>query len=92
MLQKRPQKLSVTMKKFLLAFKKYLLGYLRSIAPFIPTAIAMGLTGYLAWYSPYQSQQQYIWFVVYSVVTASYRTWVDITENIITKALKDDKA
>jgi membrane protein implicated in regulation of membrane protease activity len=60
------------MKNFLLAFKKYSLGYLRSIAPFIPIGIAMGLTGYLAWYSPYQSQQQYIWFAVYSVITASY--------------------
>ena len=52
----------------------------------------MSLTGYLAWHSPYQSQQQYIWFVVYSVVTASYRTWVDVTEDLIAKALEDDKA
>ena len=52
----------------------------------------MSLTGYLAWHSPYQSQQQYIWCVVYSVVTASYRTWVDVTEDLIAKALEDDKA
>lgn len=80
------------MEKILLAFKKYSLGYLRHIAPYIPIAIAMGLTWQLAWSSPYQSQRQFIWFVVYSVVTASYRTWVDVTENLITKALEDDKA
>ena len=80
------------MKKFLLAFKKYLLGYLRSIAPFIPIMIAMGVTWQIAWTSPYQSHQQFIWFIVYSVVTASYRTWVDVTEDLITKALEDDKA
>ena len=79
------------MKKFLLAVKKYLLGCLRHIAPYVPIAIVLRCTLNLILDSPYKSQQQFIWFIVYSLFVYSSPIWVEITENVINKALQDDK-
>lgn len=80
------------MKKFLLAFKKFLLGYLKYSAIRLPVWVVGGIFAYMMLTSPLLSKQQYGWLGVYTLIVAIYPTYVDIIENIVTKALEDDKA
>jgi hypothetical protein len=67
--------------KFLIAFS------IRS-----PIWIIGGIIAYLMFTSPVFSKQQYGWLVAYTVVVLIYSPWVEIAENLITKALEDDEA
>jgi hypothetical protein len=79
------------MKNFLLAFRKYAFEYSRYFAIRLPVWIVAGIFAYMMLISPLFSKQQYGWLTAYTLIVAIYPTWVEIIENIVTKALEDDK-
>ena len=79
------------MKKFLLAFKKYSFEYLRSIAAFIPIAIAMLTTAFLMLDCAYnKSTAQFYWLICYTIIAFNHKAWVSIVKHLIDKALEGE--
>ena len=80
------------MKKFLLAFKKYSFEYLKNIAPFIPTAIAMLITAFLMLDCAYnKSTDQFYWLILYTIIAINSKAWVSTAKHLIDKALEDGR-
>jgi disulfide bond formation protein DsbB len=81
------------MKNLLIALKKYSpIEFLRYLAIRLPVWAVGGIFAYMMLTSPLFSKQQYGWLGVYTLIVAIYPTYVEIVENIVTKALEDDKA
>ena len=81
------------MKNLLIALKKYSpIEFLRYLAIRLPVWAVGGIFAYMMLTSPLSSKQQYGWLGVYTLIVAIYPTYVEIVENIVTKALEDDEA
>lgn len=63
---------------------------LRYLAVRAPIVVIGGIFAYMMFTSALFSRQQYWWFAAYTLIIAAYPTYVEIVENIISKAIEDD--
>ena len=78
------------MEKFLFAIKKYSVEYLIYISFRAPIWLIGAFFAYKMLSSPVFTKEQYGWLAAYTFVAGMYFNYVEVVENIINRASKNE--